>query len=138
MPRQRSIHFKSESEPRRHKIVDTIIALGVRTTIYDAGAYPSDQQARRACLLRLVEDLAQINAERLVLELDDAAVQADREVLYAQCHAAGIARTLRYDHMRAHEECLLSIPDAIAWCWARGGAWRTKVQGLVTEIQRVT
>jgi hypothetical protein len=84
-----------------------------------------------------VEDLAEIKAQRLVLEREDAAFKTDNALLYARVHAVGIENSLRYEHMRAHEECLLVIPDAIAWCWARGGQWRTKVQGIVTKVQQV-
>jgi hypothetical protein len=61
----------------------------------------------------------------------------DKRLLYQQVRAAGVADTLRYDHMRAHEECLLAIPDAVAWCWAKGGRWRTKIQPIVSEVRRV-
>ncbi|GGR66143.1 hypothetical protein GCM10010169_07020 [Micromonospora fulviviridis] len=48
-----------------------------------------------------------------------------------------IADSLRCEHLRAYEECLLAIPDALAWCWARGGPWRSAVRGLVTEVREV-
>ncbi|GGM32547.1 hypothetical protein GCM10011608_16360 [Micromonospora sonchi] len=40
--------------------------------------------------------------------------KADRRVLYEEPHRAGLSDRLRYDHLRAHEECLLAIPDAPA------------------------
>jgi hypothetical protein len=35
--------------------------------------------------------------------------------------------TLRYEHRRAAAEQLLTLPDAIAWCWAKGGDWRRRI-----------
>ena len=137
MPRQRRIHFSSESDPRRNKILDTIIDLGLTATIYDAGRPADERSARRACLSRLVVDLAEMRAERLVLELDEAAVKADKELLYAAVRSVRAVDTLRYDHLRAREECLLAVPDAIAWSWARGGAWRLKVEAIVTALRQV-
>lgn len=32
---------------------------------------------------------------------------------------------------------LLAVPDAIAWCWAKGGQWRDRVQLLVTEVRLI-
>ncbi|SBT63129.1 hypothetical protein GA0070622_0072 [Micromonospora sediminicola] len=44
---------------------------------------------------------------------------------------------LRYDQLRAHEECLLAIPDALAWCWAKGGRWRNSIRRMVSESRQV-
>jgi hypothetical protein len=137
LPRQRRIHFTGESDSRRHKVLAAIADLNVQAVIYDGGGHPNQIRGRAACLTRLITDLAQSKAERLVLELDDAAVKADRALLFDRMRAAGLAGILRYDHLRAHEECLLAIPDAVAWCWARGGPWREKVQGMVTGVRRV-
>jgi len=137
LPHQRRIHFSSERDSRRHQIVDTNLNLGARAMIYDATSRPDPKRARDACLTQLVADLAEIGAERLVLEREDAALHSDNALLYAQVRATGVQRTLRYDHMRAHEEVLLCIPDAIAWCRARGGHWRTRIQAVVDRVRRV-
>lgn len=137
LPRQRRIHFKSESDARRNKILDLITELDLGAVLYAATGHKDQIEARAASLTRLVEDLATTNVERVVLERDDAAVKADRMLLFAAVRAAGLTDQLRYDHLRAHEDCLLAIPDALAWCWARGGHWRTKVQGIVTEVRPV-
>jgi hypothetical protein len=39
--------------------------------------------------------------------------------------------------MRAYEESLLAIPDAIAWSWAKGGHWRARVSEIVTDVRKV-
>jgi hypothetical protein len=57
--------------------------------------------------------------------------------MYVQVRKAGLDDSLRYDHLRPYEECLLALPDAIAWCWAKGGHWRTRVQRLVSSAQQV-
>ena len=46
---------------------------------------------------------------------------------------------LRQDarHRRAFEECLLALPDAVVWCWAKGKQWRRLVEPLVTEVIRL-
>ncbi|MFI9641273.1 hypothetical protein ACIG87_14620 [Micromonospora sp. NPDC051925] len=72
-----------------------------------------------------------------MIERDDSTLKADQRLLFEEVRRAGIAGQLRYDHLKAHEECLLAIPDALAWCWARGGHWRTAVRAMVTESHRV-
>jgi len=32
---------------------------------------------------------------------------------------------------------LLSIPDVVAWCWARGDIWRRRVAPSVSEVIEV-
>ena len=129
--------FRGESEPRRRKILDTILDLGPTVTIYDASRHRYDPVARHARLVALVPDILSIGAERLALESEDAGAKSDRVTLFAELRKTRAEHRLRYDHLRAHEECLLAIPDAIAWCWARGGQWRARVQEIVTRVQPV-
>ena len=44
---------------------------------------------------------------------------------------------LQYGHLRAAEESLLALPDAVAWCWAEGGVWRQAVEPLVETHVRL-
>jgi hypothetical protein len=137
MPRQRRIHFKGEGNSRRDKILDAIVSLNVVASVYVADRRHGDTYARDRCLIRLVNDLAEIRATRLVLEPDDSVVKADQALLYKHVQSTGLADLLRYEHLRAHEECLLALPDAIAWCWARGGHWRSRIHGLVCGVHHV-
>lgn len=137
LPGQRRIHFHKEKNSRRQEILSAIIRLRAQAVIYRADSYRSQKAAREACLAELIASLSKINARRLILERDDSTFRADQQQLYREVRETGIADTLRYDHMRAHEECLLAMPDAIAWCWARGGRWRSEAQRVVTEIRQV-
>ncbi|MDT5036864.1 MAG: hypothetical protein QOE03_2049 [Micromonosporaceae bacterium] len=110
LPRQRRLHFKQESDARRGAIIGVILGLGVQIIIYDAASADNEKTARRACLIELVADLAKNAAHRVVIERDDSVMDFDKRLLYREVRAAGVADTLRYDHMRAHEECLLAIP----------------------------
>jgi hypothetical protein len=137
LPRQRRIHFKKESDARRRQIIRAIVELGVEILVYDASDQPNARAGRRACLDRLVDDLAARSAHLLVLERDDSVVEADRRFLYEKVHAVGCADRLSYRHQRAHEECLLSIPDAAAWSWAKGGDWRSAIHPIVSKVHRL-
>jgi hypothetical protein len=137
MPRKNRIHFHKESDPRRDKILGAIRGLGAQVVIYDACAHRNPKRARDACLDALVTDLAAISAHRLILELDESTLRTDRALLYDRVRAAGLADDFQYHHLRSREEALLAIPDAVAWCWARGNPWRTKLQGLVTQVRAV-
>ena len=64
-------------------------------------------------------------------------VKFDNQKLIEYTRAAGCRDTLRYEHQRSHVEALLAVPDAIAWCWAKGGPWRTLIAPAVTAIRDV-
>ena len=136
MPRQRRLHFTKESDARRKQILDTIAELALEVTIYDAGAHPRRRQ-REACLCRMVADLAARDVRLLVLERDESIEELDKKLLYRRVRELGCADTLVYRHQRAREEPLLMIPDAIAWCWQRGGQWRARVDSMVSEVRTV-
>jgi hypothetical protein len=74
---------------------------------------------------------------RLILEHDTSTQKPDETLLRTRIRSLDPPMELRFDHLRAHQECLLALPDAIAWCWARGGQWRTKVEGIVSDIRKV-
>lgn len=134
-PGQRRIHFTKEKDARRRQIITALAATDVRVEIYDASAC-HDRLARARCLEAITEDLAGRGRVRLVLERDDSVLAHDKRVLFDHVRKTG-ARELEYLFLRAHEECLLSIPDAVAWCWAKGGNWRTAVRPMVDRVHRL-
>jgi len=83
------------------------------------------------------------NARRVRPLLDRSArpdrptlVASDRKLLYRATREAG-RPDLRYAHRRAAVEQLLALPDAIAWCWAKGGDWRRRIQPVVAHVREV-
>ena len=89
--------------------------------------------SRGACLSAIVDDGAAGDVESLiVLDQDDTLIQFDRRLLYRSVHAIGREHDLHYQHRRSNAEQLLGIPDAFAWCWARGGQWRQLIRPAVT------
>ncbi|GGU37786.1 hypothetical protein [Lentzea flava] len=136
MGNQRRIHFHKESDQRRKQILDAVVELAPEVVIYDGSAHARRRQ-RDACLVQLVADLAESDASMLVLEQDDSILEADKKLLYRCVRELGCQDDLVYRHHRAHEEPLLALPDAIAWCWHRGGQWKKRVQPLVTTVKVV-
>lgn len=75
--------------------------------------------------------------DRLVLESDESQDARDRRDLVDLTRAAGCRDSLRYEHLRAAQEPLLSVPDVVAWSWARGGEWRRRASVLVADVVEV-
>jgi hypothetical protein len=71
---------------------------------------------------------------RIVLETDDSTVEHDRKLVRAKLRAAGVEDVVGCDHLRSREEQLLAIPDAIAWCFTKGGEWHKLAESLITDI----
>jgi hypothetical protein len=138
LPGQTRIHMAKESAPRRREIADAICRAGVTATIYDAGRrYRDPLDARAACLQGIIDALPPNDQTLLVLEQDDSILRWDKKFLYSALRAAGLADAVRYEHHRAKTELLLCIPDAIAWCWARGGQWKDRVKPIVADVKQV-
>jgi len=137
LPRQRRIHFTAESDARRKIILTALADAHVQAIVYDASAHKDVKKARDTALSRLVDDVAKMGAQMLVIERDDQSEASDRAIIRERAGQAGCRDRLRYVHKRSHEECLLSIPDAVAWSWAKAGHWRMRTDRIVSEVVRV-
>lgn len=80
----------------------------------------------------MLPDLIDQGVTRIVLERDESIVLHDRKVLYGLTRKIG--QPVEYQHLRAYEDLLLCLPDAVAWCMARGGRWSARVREYTTEI----
>jgi len=121
---QERLHFRHESPQRRKKIIEVIAGFHLIIDLYQADR---DTHAdRRRCLEAIVRDTAG-TAERLVVEREESTYEHDRRWLRNATHRFGCQDTLRWDLFVAKADPLLWVPDAVAWCWMRGGHWRRKV-----------
>jgi hypothetical protein len=134
---QRRIHFKDESDGRKRSILDVVTAAPVKVRLYECPRVRHELTAREACLTALVEDLAALGGERLVIERDDSTISHDRRTLYQAVGKVGVRGDLQYVHLRAKDEALLALPDAFAWCHAKGGKWRRRIEDLVDDHVRL-
>jgi hypothetical protein len=66
MPGERRIHFQSEHDSRRRKILAELVANGTQAQVYLGSGRPD--RVRAACLDRLVRDAMELDARRLVIE----------------------------------------------------------------------
>jgi hypothetical protein len=137
LPGQRRLHFVGERDSRRLQIIQAFVQAGLSATIYEASGIRDLKVARDAVITRLTSDALAQRAQMLVLELDDSLEAQDRLVIREQLRKADRPDAFRYEHRRAYEECLLSIPDAVAWSWCKSSRWRRLVDPLVTEVIRL-
>lgn len=74
---------------------------------------------------------------RLVLERDETLVRHDQQRLIEAIRGHGLADRLRYDHLSAHAEPVLALPDVVAWCWVRSGLWRRRIEPIVRAVRTI-
>ncbi len=138
MPGQQRLHMKDERDSRKRTIAAAIADTDIQATVYDAGSRRRNERERRAaCLRAVVEDAARRGDMMLVIDQDDSMLSWDNQLLIEFTRAAGCRDTLRYQHRRAASEQLLALPDAVAWCWAKGGGWRRRIEAVVVDVQQV-
>jgi hypothetical protein len=130
------IKITAERSSRKAQILDRLVEMQINAVIYESADKVNEKAARDGCLRLLMRDHPGRKVRRLVLEREESRVDSDSHIIRSELVAAGETGQLVYEHMRAHEEPLLSIPDAIAWCWMRGSHRRVIAKGLVTVVQQ--
>jgi hypothetical protein len=139
VPGRRRLHMHNETLRQRRLMVSTFVGMALEATVYDAGrGYRTDREARTACLTALVADLAAMGGgTELVIEQDDSLIRHDNQTLIELTRSTGQRDALHYRHLRGHDEPLLSLPDTVAWCWARSGEWRRRIAPVLVQVRRL-
>lgn len=129
----RSIHMRTESDATRGRILDALGDFGFETRISVSGSDRRELLRRRDCLRDVVQQCAEIQAQRLVLELDQSIVKHDRQLMIEECRRQGMPADFTYEWMKRHEEPLLWVSDAVGWAFAKGGRWRARADPLIVD-----
>jgi len=129
-PGQRRLHFTRESDSRRRLIVSRMVELEVAVSVWVA-KNRADKEARPLLLEALAAEAARALASRITIESDASLDSADRRIIAGVVRREGVSLT--YRHAAPHEEPVLWVSDAIAWCYSRGGDWTRRVGPLVED-----
>jgi hypothetical protein len=134
---QSRLHFKSESDSSRRKLLAKMGEMDVRVQLYVVQGY-SDKDARILCLKALVSDLALARASRLLIERDDSIMAADRRIIRASLIENEYLDLLQYQHVAPADHSVLWVSDAVAWCHQAGGEWIKRADPIVSGITKLT
>jgi hypothetical protein len=135
---ERRLHFQAESEERRRKIASVLARQNVEINLYSGRG--RSERVRESCLRQLVDDALKLNVQRLVLESRGPAPdRSDRRIIAESLSlqadpAVTDPPALVYEHLQAHEEPALWIPDAAAWCYGAGSQWRSRISVLIARV----
>lgn len=88
----------------------------------------------KSARLRALEAVISLAGEYQILsfvfELDETTYLSDKAALERHNLSVGNAK-ITFDFKARHEEPLLWLADAVAWCLGRGGIWKSRVDSLV-------
>jgi hypothetical protein len=132
LPGQRSIHFQKESDRRKRQLLTEFSKFEFRVIVVQS-PLADNLSARRDCLSRLLVRLPETDVSRVVLERDDSILNFDKQIF--RDYQSSTGAIFGYQMAYRHEEPLLWLPDAIAWCIQRGGAWRSEADHLFDSSQ---
>ncbi len=127
-PGQRRIHFKSERDSRRREIHARMCELDLRAAVWVTKGLPN-KEARDMCLASVTSLCCLAQVATLVVERDESLMGADRKVISAVIRDE--THQLRYYHSVPHEQPLLWVSDAVAWCYTKGGDWIRRTVPLI-------
>ena len=136
LPGQRRLHFAKERPPRRRSLLTAMSDLKVRVRLYESTE--KEEAARQRVMAALLADLVAWRGRRMVIESRHYSQNdKERQAIAKAVRSGDAPEDLIYDHMRAHEEPLLWVADAVAWAYGARGEWRPRVAGLINQVRRV-
>jgi len=127
---QRSIHFQKESERRRKQLLVNFTEMDSRCIgVRLSGSVTKD--SRYIALRFMLREARAIGVTRVVFDLDISTQVTDRLVVKEANMAGAEMKELSCHFASRHEEPLLWVSDAVAWCVARGGDWARRCVPLL-------
>jgi hypothetical protein len=133
---QRSIHFVKESDSRRKYLLSQFRKLGCQTIKVEIAGL-DHRNARQSALEALLAIADEFQISNFVLELDETTFLADRATLN-NYNIAAEKGEITFEFKARHEEPLLWLADAVAWCLGRGGVWRSRVDPLLADSSKTS
>jgi len=131
LPRRKGqpLHFTKELDATRSSAYRTIAALPIAARLVTVPAGVPYVMARERAVRWVARRAVESQPQRLVFELDEAAVAADRRWLRSELTSHP---RIEYLHL-GKSEPMLWIADGIAWAAQRGGVWLPMIEHLIIE-----
>lgn len=123
---QRSFHFTKESNRRRTQLVRHLLGLNFRVVVFSIKGV-SNTESRKPLIVEACKNIRKFEISNLVFELDQSCYQNDMKLLNE------IRPEVSWDHRERHQEPLLWVADAVAWCVNRGGEWERMVRPMIVQ-----
>jgi hypothetical protein len=140
--KQRRLHWRDETGPRRTKIASTISVIDMAAVVVVGVPMAKRQQerARRICMETLLPALEDLGVSRVALEArTQSLIGKDREQVANMVGKKLITPALRVGIARPREEPMLWLPDAVAGAVGAdrlgNPEWLDIIRHTVTELE---
>ncbi|MFC6091386.1 hypothetical protein [Saccharothrix lopnurensis] len=137
LPGQREVHFRRENTARRKFVLARLAEFGARVDIYRTDCRANEERARQKCLIRLVDDLLDVEGRRLVLDTRDERNKHDLLTIRTALGKRARDSHLLYEHADSAWEPLLWIADMVVGCYGLGGDWARRTAPMIGSVQRL-
>lgn len=135
MPGQRSIHFVKEGNSRRKRLLSEFRDLEVQAL--KIVSYEKNKlNAREECIREIVAVAMKHGCTSIFFERDESVVSKDESWLKDELAKARPSQPIGFEHLQRHEEPILWVADALAWCDARAGEWSERIKPLIIEVYK--
>lgn len=135
LPGQRELHFKREGCARQRMLADQIARLPVSVSLYHTpSTRRTAEKSRQRCMARLMRDLCELRAHRLVLDTREVRDRHDLETIHKALGDDPWRDEFTYEHLPSQREPLTWIADAAGWCYGAGGDWRRRITPIIRNV----
>jgi hypothetical protein len=128
--RQRSIHFKNENSRHKKRVLASLQKHEFQVVVF-RHVLTTKLGGRNQTLKRLVSYSLGARVSQLVFELDETSRISDDQMLANCIPLVSGRRLINWEHRLRHQEPLLWVADAVAWCVNRGGEWERLVRPMI-------
>ena len=127
-----AIHMTKAGNQLRLRLSSLIVEQEFGCLVIEHANPASTQiEARMACLRTLCADSRIQVASRMTLDFSTTREQDCR--IFEEHRSRHKSHFPIYQHSPSRHEPLLWVPDAIGWCWGRGGFWKQLIEPCVTS-----
>jgi hypothetical protein len=125
---QSALHFNKESNATKANAYRVIAAMPVTATMVMVPPGVRPVAARERAVRHVARRALEAEPQRIVFELDAAAVVNDRRWLSSELSRCP---QIEYQHLGKNDDPMLWAADGIAWAVHRGGRWRSMIEHLI-------
>jgi hypothetical protein len=131
--RSSGLHFYAEKDSTRSAAYGLIAHMPITVTLITVPSGVKAVEARRRAIQATARRAKETKPQRIVFELDEAAVANDNRWLRAEL---GAFSGIEYQHVQRSGDPMLWVADGFAWAVQRGGKWLDSIRHLITETVR--
>lgn len=137
---QKKLHWRDESEKRRHLVVKTIASLPLQSlvVIRVGPVDDKDERRRRKCFEVLLPEVARLGCATLTLESRGRHLdELDMKVVAALRTQHVVSSSIRVNHVAGPAEPLLWVADALCGAYVAHRTSRGSYFDLLAERTRI-